>query len=219
MSELEQPPVSRGLLIALGVVVVLALGWFAFTMLTGGEEETPVPVVQRPPGATTPDVVPPGELPTDAEDDSLYPETTEVFAARDPFAQLVSARPAGSTPILDNTPGTGGGTTGGGASGGGASGGGTTGGGTTGGGTSGGGGTTGGGSSAQVGGTEVKLVDVYDADGQERALVTVNGRSYDVAEGDAFAERFRLLDLSGECGTILFGDSRFVLCEGDEIRK
>jgi hypothetical protein len=49
--------------------------------------------------------------------------------------------------------------------------------------------------------------------------VTVNGRSYDVAEGETFAQRFRLLDLTGECGTFLFGDSRFVLCEGDEIRK
>lgn len=206
MSDLERPAVSRRLLIAVGALVGLAVLWLLVLgpMLTGGgDEDFSIPPVVRSPEAPVPGEETPGG--------ELYPETTEVFAARDPFAQLVS-----------DGAGTGTGT---------APGGGTTGPGSTPspgdpGGDPGDDGDSGGapprprnGSSAEVGGTRVKLVDVYDDDGEERALVTVNGRSYDVAEGEPFGDRFRLLDLSGDCGTFLFGDSRFVLCEGDEIRK
>ena len=210
MSDIDRPPVSRPLLIALGAAALLAVLWLlVLSPMLAGDEDVVVP----PPRArTTPEAPVPGQ---DGDTETLYPETTEVFAARDPFAQLVSNRPAGSSPILDDlqpgrspaadplpgeSPGGGDGGSGGGGS-------------------SNGGGRPRNGSSAQVGGTRVKLVDVYDKDGEARALVTVNGRSYDVAEGEAFGDRFRLLDLSGECGTFLFGDSRFVLCEGDEIRK
>ena len=74
--------------------------------------------------------------------------------------------------------------------------------------------------SADVGGTTVTVVDVFtDDDGERKASVTVNGTGYTVGEGDEFAGRFRLLDISGRCATMLFGDSRFTLCEGDRIRK
>ena len=74
--------------------------------------------------------------------------------------------------------------------------------------------------SAEVGGTTVTLVDVFtDDDGERMATVTVNGTAYTVGEGDTFADRFRLLDISGRCSTMLFGDSRFTLCEGEQIRK
>ena len=214
MSDIDRPPVSRPLLIALGAAALLAVLWLLVLspMLAGDEDDD---VVIPPRARTTPEAPVPGE---DGDTETLYPETTEVFAARDPFAQLVSSQPVGSSPILDDlqpgrSPGTqplpgespGGDDGGSGGSGGD--------------GSSGGDGRPRNGSSAQVGGTRVKLVDVYDQDGEPRALVTVNGRSYDVGEGEAFGDRFRLLDLSGECGTFLFGDSRFVLCEGDEIRK
>jgi hypothetical protein len=71
-----------------------------------------------------------------------------------------------------------------------------------------------------VGGTTVTLVDVFtDDDGTRKATVTVNGSGYTVEEGDTFGRRFRLLDISGRCSTMLFGDSRFTLCEGEQIRK
>ena len=74
--------------------------------------------------------------------------------------------------------------------------------------------------SADVGGTTVTVVDVFtDDDGERKASVTVNGTGYTVGEGDEFAGRFRLLDISARCATMLFGDSRFTLCEGERIRK
>lgn len=74
--------------------------------------------------------------------------------------------------------------------------------------------------SAEVGGTTITLVDVFtDDDGERMATITVNGTAYTVGEGDTFARRFRLLDISGRCTTMLFGDSRFTLCEGEHIRK
>ncbi len=74
--------------------------------------------------------------------------------------------------------------------------------------------------SANVGGTTVTLVDVFTGDdGERKATVTVNGSGYNVGEGATFASRFRLLDISGSCSTMLFGDSRFTLCEGERIRK
>jgi hypothetical protein len=75
------------------------------------------------------------------------------------------------------------------------------------------------GSDAQVGGTTVTLVDVFDDEGERKATITVNGTGYNVAEGETFGRRFRLLDISGRCATMLFGDSRFTLCEGERIRK
>lgn len=75
-------------------------------------------------------------------------------------------------------------------------------------------------SEASVGATTIALVDVFvDDDGEPAALVTVNGTGYEVREGDPFATRFQIIDISGDCGTFLFGDNRFTLCEGQEIRK
>jgi hypothetical protein len=206
MSDVDRPAVSRPLLIGLGAVVVIAVLWLFVIgpRMGGGDDVVVAPVPTRAPLTPAPSPLP--------DDDSLYPESSEVFSARDPFAQLVAAEAeagVGAVPTPGNVaPIPGGGTPG------------------TGGagpsdspspGRSGGGGAPRAGSSAEVGGTEIKLIDVYDE--ATRAVVTVNGRSYDVAEGEPFAQRFRLLDLTGECGTFLFGDSRFVLCEGDEIRK
>lgn len=73
-------------------------------------------------------------------------------------------------------------------------------------------------SNARIGATSVKLVDVFDAEGSSAALVTVNGSGYEVREADEFAGSFRALDISGACATFLFGDSRFTLCEGEQIR-
>jgi hypothetical protein len=72
----------------------------------------------------------------------------------------------------------------------------------------------------RVGATVVRLVTIADtADRGTRASITVNGQGFDVGEGETFATSFRVLDISGSCATLLFGDSRFTLCTGEEIRK
>lgn len=68
--------------------------------------------------------------------------------------------------------------------------------------------------------TTVTLLDVDDlVDTDERATVEVDGTAHTVAEGQVFADRFQLLDIEAGCATLLFGDSRFTLCEGETIRK
>jgi hypothetical protein len=47
----------------------------------------------------------------------------------------------------------------------------------------------------------------------------VNGDVHSVAEGDVFAENFKLLSVSGDCASMLFGDDQFTICEGEEILK
>lgn len=54
---------------------------------------------------------------------------------------------------------------------------------------------------------------------QESLTVTIDEVDYEVGEGDVFADRFQLLDIEGRCATMLFGDSRFTMCEGDSILK
>jgi hypothetical protein len=182
------------LLGVLGGVVVLALLWLFVIDPLFLAEDIDEPVVQPPP--------PPAEEvePEPTPEPTPVPETFEVFTARDPFQQLaqpaVAAPPAAPTaPPADPT------------------------------------------AppadptappadpdapppDAEVGATRVRLVDVFvDDDGVQKVLVTVNGTGHEVAEGEEFAGRFRVLDISPPCATFLFGDSRFVLCMGEEIRK
>lgn len=196
MSDVERPAVGTPLLIALGVVAVMALLWLFVIgpRMGGGDDVVVAPVPTRASVTPTPSPLP--------ENDALYPENSDAFSSRDPFAQLVAGEVEPGAPASPGvvTPGAGGAGPSASPSPSGSA-----------------GGSPRSGSSAEVGGTEIKLIDVYDE--ATRAVVTVNGRSYDVAEGETFAERFRLLDLTDDCGTFLFGDSRFVLCEGDEIRK
>ena len=64
----------------------------------------------------------------------------------------------------------------------------------------------------------VRLVDAAD-DGVAGAQVDVNGTVYTIAEGETFAENFKLLSVSGDCASILYGDDQFTICEGEEILK
>ncbi len=68
-------------------------------------------------------------------------------------------------------------------------------------------------------GLRVALLDVFEENGVPTASVRVGGNIYKVHPGEVFAENFKLLDLSGECGNFLHGDVRFRLCKGEEILK
>jgi hypothetical protein len=196
MSSADSPQVSRGLLVTLGVALgvgVLALLYlYVVQPLLGDAEE----VAQTIPSPAATDPSPePGESPEpEALDDEPVSETFEVFTARDPFQQLVVV-PASQTGTGSPSPS-----------------------------------PTGTASptptgtpttppDAVVGGTTIRLVDVFTDGGVEKILVTVNGTGYEVAQGETFADRFRVLDITGQCATLLFGDSRFTLCEGEQIRK
>ena len=63
------------------------------------------------------------------------------------------------------------------------------------------------------------LMDIFTGDSDPVATVRVNGSEYSVAAGETFADNFKLLSLTSRCGTFVFGDERFTLCIGQEVRK
>lgn len=199
-----------GLLIALLVVV-----YFVFLRSDGDEAE---PTAASPTPVTSPVETEPETEPD--QDDEDVPgqgpvETFEVFAARDPFEPLVTQPTSGTTTGTDTTGGTG--TDGTGTDGTGTDGTGTDGTGTDGTGTDGTGGQD---SSGQnIDGHRVKLVDVFTKNGKQKAQVQVDSTVYTVDEGETFADNFKLLSVSGQCASLLFGDDQFTLCEGEEILK
>lgn len=68
---------------------------------------------------------------------------------------------------------------------------------------------------AVVGGRRVVLLDVFTEGGRTVAQVQVDGETFVVGEGDRFARNFRVLSISAECITLLFGDERLTVCEGE----
>jgi hypothetical protein len=201
-------------LAALGVLLLLVVLWFLF--LRGGGEDPALETVPAPPPVENVDPVEPVD-PGDGNgrgDGNGPVETFEVFAPKDPFKPLVTAD-AGDTPTdgidadgdgqIDSDEGGGDGTgTGTDGDGDGGTGTGT---------------GTGSGGGENVGGHRVSLVDVFRAEGGQRAQVQVDGTVYTVDEGDRFADNFQLLSINGECATMLYGDDQFTLCEGEEILK
>lgn len=187
---------ERSLLILLGIVAVLALV-FVFLVNSGGDDEIaeipdPTP---RPTATETPDEVVP----------TVPPITNDQFDGRDPFQPLVVAGADGGGGDPGTDPGSGGGGSGDGN------------------------GDGGGGPGPQPTSTarpsdggdsrRVTLLDIFTAGGERRATVQVDGEEFTVAEGDTFADNFRLLDLTSDCGSFVFGDERFTLCIGQEVQK
>ena len=193
-----------------GVLLLLLVLWFVF--LRGGDDPT-LETAPAPPPVEGEPVVPvdPGDGDGGGRGGKGPVETFEVFAPKDPFKPLVSpvtdpgtgTPPAGGVDTdgdgqIDTVPPPGDGTG-------------------TGDGTGDGTGTGGGGEN--VGGHRVSLIDVFRAEGGQRAQVQVDGTVYTVDEGERFADNFQLLSINGECATMLFGDDQFTLCEGEEILK
>lgn len=168
--------VNPKLLYALGAVVVAVLAYlFVVTpLLLGNDDAVPLPV----PSAAD------REAAVESSDEEpaagTVPESMEVFSARDPFQQLVTAEGgspgAGSTPVPVEAP-------------------------------------------RLVDEVTVRLTQVVvDEAGTPRAQLTVDGVEHQPAEGEAFAEHLRLLDIADQCVTVQVGDQRVALCAGEEIR-
>ena len=200
---------GRQLLIVVGgLVLLLIVLWFLF-LRGGGEEPVATPAAPLITAAPTPVVTPDVDEPNQPGGGPV--ETFEVFASKDPFEPLVnpagtSGAPTGTAPATDagaapgSAPGDGGAGTGNGTN----------------------GGTNGGGSgdgSSNISGHTVRLIDVYRQDGRTRAQIQVDGTVYTVDVGERFAENFELVDVSGQCASILYGDDQFSICEGEEILK
>ena len=186
------PAVNRKLLVALGALVVGTL-LVMFVVLPLFSDDAALVEVPNAAGVPAPPAPDGGD--EEAEDGEPVPETFEVFSARDPFQQLVTEegqRPPQETPV---DPGTAGSQPAGSQAA-----------------TA----TPTVAGDAQVGATTVHLAEVIDG---KRVRVLVNDASYEVAQGDAFAEHFRLLEITDGCATLLFGDNRFALCQGEQIRK
>jgi hypothetical protein len=188
---------ERNLLILLGVVALLAGGFFLFTMLGGEEPEeqtAPTPTASPPPvpaESGTGVGEPPSQEP---------PRAVTFFGGRDPFVPLVVAEAGagGGVPTEAATSGT----------------------------TPSGEVPTGGGPveepaaraeaqeqpGATVGGHQVTLVDIVDGD---TVQVDVDGQTSTVNEGQEFAGNFELVSVSGNCARFLFGDESFSLCQGE----
>jgi hypothetical protein len=62
-----------------------------------------------------------------------------------------------------------------------------------------------------IGGHEVRLDSV--AGNGRKLKVEVDGELWTVEEGALFAENFRLVNIDGKCARFLFGDQSFTLCD------
>lgn len=63
----------------------------------------------------------------------------------------------------------------------------------------------------RIGGHDVQLRSIND--NGRRLQVEVDGKLYTVEEGALFDENFKLVNIDGRCARFLFGDQSFTLCE------
>ena len=65
----------------------------------------------------------------------------------------------------------------------------------------------------------VTLLSISGSGSSRTASVLVDGQEYTVSEGETFAGSYRVKSLTADCGTFVFGDEQFTLCEGQEVLK
>lgn len=70
-----------------------------------------------------------------------------------------------------------------------------------------------------VGATTIMLEEIFSDGGVDTALVLVNDEGYEATEGETVAGDLTVLDIEGSCATMRFDGRRFILCEGEQIRK
>ena len=189
--------VSPALLVLLGIVAVGGLVYLITTLGGGTSPQTapPVPTPSASPTATGGGSTP-AASPSPAASPTTVPETFEVFESKDPFRPLVVAAAPPATgdgaapgPAPAPSPSPGAGA---------------------------------GGAPAPSGGTVIELLDIIDAaeaGGTAKAQVRIGSTVYTVAPGETFASTFKVLSISGTCATMLNGDDKFTVCEGEQIVK
>jgi hypothetical protein len=65
----------------------------------------------------------------------------------------------------------------------------------------------------------VTLVSISGSGANRVAVVIVDGTEYEVSQGETFAGSYRVKSLTASCGTFVFGDEQFTLCEGQQVFK
>lgn len=194
LSDRDKRTLRIGGIIA-GVILV---GVLAMNLLSGGEEEVPIPTADRPDVTASPTVSPTG-TPT------VPP--APVFTGRDPFSAPpgFNVTTSGGTSTSTST-GTGTSTSTSTSTGTGTS-------------TSTSGGTNpptqpGNGASTNVAGHQVVLLDVFTVSGVGAVQVEVDGQVYNVTVGEEFGpgSNFELRSTSGNCASFRYGDESFTLC-------
>lgn len=68
-------------------------------------------------------------------------------------------------------------------------------------------------------GRTVALIDVFEDAQGSGAVVQVDSTLYTVRDGEIFAGSFLVESIEPPCVTLLFGDDRFTLCEGEAVLK
>ena len=204
-------PRDRRALIILGVIVGVALvAFFLLKPKGGGEEAAPSPSATSPGPA-------PSVSPSSSPRETTSPPGGPLVGGHDPFSPLINPSgggvgpsggttspgtiPPGSSPPFSSPPGGGGGPTS----------------------PSGSppsvsppgspGPTPSGGTGTQMGGHKVTLIDIFVQGGSRKAQVSVDGKVFVVTPGETFDGNFELVAINGDCGTFLFGDQQFILCE------
>jgi hypothetical protein len=66
---------------------------------------------------------------------------------------------------------------------------------------------------------EVVLDDVYSKSGKRYVKVSVDGTSHTAAEGETFADDYRVVDIGSACAVFEAASGRFSLCEGEAVLK
>lgn len=69
------------------------------------------------------------------------------------------------------------------------------------------------------GGTSITLVEINEVDGELEATIVVNGVTYQVKEGETFADSYQVIELTEDSAVIMFGDTAFELKVGQQILK
>ncbi len=66
----------------------------------------------------------------------------------------------------------------------------------------------------------IELISIFTSDGQPTANVTVDSQGYQVYDGEVFDGNFTVVTLSVAtgCGTFLYADYEFQLCEGQQAQ-
>jgi hypothetical protein len=209
----EKSGARRGLLLVLLLVVLAGAAALAMTFLGGSDTaDEPLATAATPTTTDASDTV--GS--SDSDVVAMPAMTYEVFLSRDPFEPVVPETET-ATPVTDASGDDAGGSSedlDNGATG-----------------NTGGTDTTGdddvaagsdgcrGTSEVVCDGRVVSLVDITEREGELVAVVQIDTTIYEVRKGEAFAQRFVLMDVTNTTATISYVEDAFTLMVGDRVLK